>query len=115
MSIHTIYALIKCYRFIALIVIGLDGSKLKATCFLSFVFSYNGGCPFQQCMCAVHTAMLPMHEAPDGQTNPLIIFISATVSYRLMSSRTFNSLEKKPKTRQITSGMSLLLVVHIVF
>ena len=67
MSIHTIYTLIKCYRFIALIVIGLDGSKLKATCFLSFVFSYNGGCPFQQCICAVHTAMLPMKLQTDRQ------------------------------------------------
>ena len=46
------------------------------------------------------------HEAPDRQTNPLIIFISATVSYRLMSSRTFNSLGKKPKTRQIQTCYS---------
>jgi hypothetical protein len=44
--------------------------------------------------CVECTAMLPRKLQTDRQ-NHYIIFISATVSYRLMSSRTFYSLGKK--------------------
>ena len=58
-------------------------------------------------MCSAHCNA--PHEAPDRQTNPLIIFISATVSYRLMSSRTFNSLEKNQKLDRFRHAILLEL------